>query len=93
MRNIAAYQHSLGQCQTGYHQQLLRKHLARLKNFEGFEAVAENMKNSVKNTKHIAQQMSGEGFRDMRKAPGRRSGEKQQRNPPTKAQMRRQNKG
>ncbi|XP_047724566.1 tigger transposable element-derived protein 1-like [Prionailurus viverrinus] len=37
-----------------------------VKTFEGFEGVRENIKNSVENIMHIAQQISGEGFRDMR---------------------------
>ncbi|XP_008562678.1 PREDICTED: tigger transposable element-derived protein 1-like [Galeopterus variegatus] len=37
-----------------------------VKNFEGFESVTENIKNSVKNIMHIAQQISGEGFSDMK---------------------------
>lgn len=37
-----------------------------MKNFEGFEGVTENIKTSVENIMHIAQQISGEGFRDMR---------------------------
>lgn len=37
-----------------------------VKSFEGFEGVRENIKNSVENIMHIAQQISGEGFRDMR---------------------------
>ena len=37
-----------------------------VKTFEGFEGVRESIKNSVENIMHIAQQISGEGFRDMR---------------------------
>ncbi|XP_027943107.1 jerky protein homolog-like [Eumetopias jubatus] len=37
-----------------------------VKHFEGLEGVTENIKNSVENIMHIAQQISGEGFRDMR---------------------------
>ena len=40
--------------------------MAKLKNFEGFEDVTENMKNSVKNIMHVTQQMSGEGFHNMK---------------------------
>ncbi|XP_057566797.1 tigger transposable element-derived protein 1 [Hippopotamus amphibius kiboko] len=38
-----------------------------VENFEGFEGVTESIKNSVKNIMHIAWQISGEGFDDMRK--------------------------
>lgn len=34
--------------------------------FEGFEGVAERIKNSVKNIMYISQQISGEGFDDMK---------------------------
>ncbi|XP_004451066.1 tigger transposable element-derived protein 1 [Dasypus novemcinctus] len=37
-----------------------------VKNFEGFEGVTENIKNSVKNIMRLAWQISGEGFDDMK---------------------------
>ncbi|XP_005608612.2 tigger transposable element-derived protein 1 [Equus przewalskii] len=37
-----------------------------VENFEGFESVTESIKNSVKNIMHIARQISGEGFDDMK---------------------------
>lgn len=37
-----------------------------MKTFEGFEGVTENIKNTVKTIMHTAQQISGEGFSDMR---------------------------
>lgn len=37
-----------------------------VKIFEGFEGVTENITSSVKNIMHIAQQISGEGFSDMK---------------------------
>lgn len=37
-----------------------------VKTFEGFEGVTENIKNTVKNIMHSAQQISGEGFNDMK---------------------------
>ncbi|XP_007083430.1 tigger transposable element-derived protein 1-like [Panthera tigris] len=37
-----------------------------VQNFEGFEGVAESIKNSVENIMHIARQISGEGFDDMK---------------------------
>ncbi|XP_062966172.1 tigger transposable element-derived protein 1 [Cynocephalus volans] len=37
-----------------------------VENFEGFEGVTENIKNSVRNILHIARQISGEGFEDMK---------------------------
>ncbi|KAG3256833.1 tigger transposable element-derived protein 1-like, transcript variant X2 [Ictidomys tridecemlineatus] len=37
-----------------------------VKNLEGFEGITENIKNSVRNIMHIAQQISGEGFEDMK---------------------------
>ncbi|XP_046519737.1 tigger transposable element-derived protein 1-like [Equus quagga] len=37
-----------------------------VKNFEGFEGVTKNIKNTVENIMHIAQQISGEGFDDMK---------------------------
>lgn len=37
-----------------------------MQNFEGFEGVAESIKKSVENIMHIARQISGEGFDDMK---------------------------
>ncbi|XP_015351785.1 tigger transposable element-derived protein 1 [Marmota marmota marmota] len=37
-----------------------------VENFEGFEGITENIMNSVRNIMHIAQQISGEGFEDMK---------------------------